>query len=166
MKTYRDILQELFDTKIKIRVASDNDTVFSAFFYVPAEKSDNLFEFQFVATKSTGRSGDVEFEPEDEWNIIFLRVGKPGEKSAIDVFNDMTAKEVFSVFSGVKTAMLRWYKSQKPDYFAFTSKSAEGSRVKLYKKFAKSIAKKLNLNMISGKVKSNEKFVFTTKNKW
>jgi hypothetical protein len=149
-------LQELFDTKIKLNVTTSNASSFSAFFYVPAEDG-NLFEFQFSATK---------VGEEFPWEIIFLRIisqSKPGDKQALDVFNDMTAKETLATFSGVKKALLLWYNSQKPDAFAFTAKSTEGSRVKLYKKFAKLIAKKLKLNMISGAAGSNERFVFSKK---
>ena len=154
MKTFHDIiLQELFDTKIKVSVSTNNSSSFTAFFYVPAENG-NLFEFFFSATK---------VGEEFPWEIVFVRANAPAGTDSIGVFNDMTAKETLATFSGVKTALMLWYKSQKPDAFAFTAKSTEGSRVKLYKKFAKLIAKKLKLNMISGAAGSNERFVFSKK---
>jgi hypothetical protein len=134
-------------------VTTDSGEVFSAFFYVPAEKSDNVFEFQFVATL---------VGEDNPWELLFLRVqSKPGGGSAIAVFNDLTAKETLAVFSGVKAALMKWYNSQKPDHFAFSAKSNEKTRIKLYDKFAKIIAAKLKFKMISGTLKSNKRYVFT-----
>jgi hypothetical protein len=162
MKSYRDILTELFDTKVRLNVTADTSYAFSAFFYVPAEKSDNIFEFQFIANKASNTLsfGDDVDEP---WELLFLRIGGPGGGSGIGLFNDLTAKETLSVFSGVKSAMMKWYKSQKPTYFAFVAKSTETTRVKLYDKFAKIIAAKLKLTMNSGFLKSNKRYIFTKK---
>jgi hypothetical protein len=162
MKTWSDIiLNEIFNTKIPIRVSQDSNKQFVAWFEIPAEdqvRGSGDFSFQFYASRAT---------EEDPWEVLFLRVqggefavAKPGFGS-IDVLGDMTTKETLATFSGVKTAMMKWVKSRKPDVFAFTAKSAETSRVKLYKKMAKLITKKINYKMISGTTKGAERFLFT-----
>ena len=152
-----DELTELFDTKIKLNVTTNDSSRFAAFFSVPAEAEAEDFEFFFSATKVG------EDHLGDEWDIIFLRANAPEGSDSIGTFNDMTAKETLVTFSGVRAALMKWYNSQKPDTFAFTAKSSEGSRVKLYNKFAKLIAKKLNLKMISGPKGRTIKYLFSKK---
>ena len=161
MKTFHQIiLNELFDSKIKLNVTEDNAHKFSAFFKVPMENKEDFFEFQFTADKGVWNGPN---QDEDMWEILFLRSYHAPGADAIGLFGDMTSKETLATFSGVKAALLKWYNSQKPDYFSFTAKSDEKSRVKLYNKFAKIIAKKLNLKLVTGKVRSNDKYVFSKK---
>jgi hypothetical protein len=127
----QNYLTEIFDTKVDIKVITSSKITFSATFTV----DDIKYQFDAENLKSTG--ADIK----QYWDVTFRRFGAVFQ-SPFDAVGNLETKEVLSVFSAVKTAMLIFLKKYKPETWLFSAKEKESSRVKLYDKFAKIIVAK------------------------
>jgi hypothetical protein len=102
---------------------------------------------------------------EQEFEVVFSRVYRlptSGRLSTkFDVMADMDIKSALAVFSGVKKSLEAWLHTNemqvKPPIFYFSAKELDASRVKLYDKFAKMIARKTKFKL---ERKSHGKQVF------
>ena len=145
MKSWTEIV-EIMDTDVPVKVTWSDQEGFETDFKVAGK------EYHFSAMADD--SEEVEYE------IGFSRIGKnkTGKLEAnFDVIGDMGMKETLAVFSAVKTSLMKWLKlyTSHKDYgkpgfslpiFYFSAKVSEASRMKLYDKFAKMIAKKLKIS--------------------
>ncbi len=129
---YQILMTELFDSKIPVKLVLDKDEDFEAKFEIPAtDPTKYPFKFGFYA----------HVVKDNMWEVSFSRLGGI-RGSSIDLLGDMDTKETLATFSAVKKSTFFWLKSNKPSKFMFSAKTSEKSRVKLYDKFAKIIAKK------------------------
>jgi hypothetical protein len=149
MKQWTELL-ELMTSNIPVHVTTQNSHVrgmetFGTEFIVKTPNENFLYSFDA-------------FNSSYGWEISFARVIKGGgmELATHDVTNDMDMKASLKVFSGVKGSMELWLKWEEKNIadddlrFYFTGKEDELSRGKLYDKFAKLIAKKLNFKVKKG----------------
>ena len=138
MKNWTEIIESL-DSKVKVKAHNDIDLMgeFETEFFV------GPMEFRFTAEH--GQGGDV------RWLIVFSRRGFGLIGSSFDVLNDLNLKQTLKVFSGIKKSMELFVKAvNKSDTdlaFWFSAKAVEKSRVKLYDKFAKQLAKKYKMTV-------------------
>lgn len=122
-----------------------------------------------------------------EWEISFARIEIGGDggtdmsaalkslnfKVIHDLQGDMDMKSSLKVFSGVRKSLEMWLKHADMENekklgkegrhlltFYFTGKIEEFSRNKLYDKFAKVIAKKLNFKMKKGQAFGENRWDF------
>jgi hypothetical protein len=101
---------------------------------------------------------------EQEFEVAFSRYitkANGRRSSKFDVMADMDIKSALAVFSGVKKSLEAWLHTNemqvKPPIFYFSAKELDASRVKLYDKFAKMIARKTKFKL---ERKSHGKQVF------
>ena len=158
MKTYRQILNELFDSKIDVEVLASTHRKYNATFEIETD-DDMTMDYVFQAVKYT----TIENASVSQWQLSFFRKIGPSA-SLFDAQNDLTKGETLQVFSGIKTAMLMFMKKYNPERISFSAKSSESSRVKLYKKFAKMIAKKFKFDLLTGSDDGEEIFDFKRSN--
>jgi hypothetical protein len=83
----------------------------------------------------------------NEFEITFSRLNVGSKKALFDVLGDRSLADSLAVFSGVKKSLEKWLKRMSDEEhlgfkFYFSAKTTDASRIKLYDKFAKIIAKK------------------------
>jgi hypothetical protein len=146
MKTFKSFyLTELFNTNVPVKVDGTWPTRSSYLtsFYV------NDMKFVWSAKPS---EGVIE--------ISFVRI--PGGYYAL---NDLDLKDTLAVFSGVKKSFELWHKWYEKeigpiDIFKFAANENESSRVKIYQKFAKQVAKKMKMTAKGETIRGKEYYVF------
>jgi hypothetical protein len=115
-------LNELFNTNIPVKTTWQSPEDWASEF----EVAGNTYEFN--------AQYDQGFK---FWDINFQNMTSIGTGYEIEGGGNALA-----VFSGVKKSMEKFLKKYEPEKFSFTSKFSERSRVKLYDKFTKMIAKR------------------------
>jgi hypothetical protein len=138
-------MQELFDTKVALKVVQNIDKGFKAEFKVD--------DFKFLVFMR------ADMIPQGHWEIIFFRVD--GTSYDMNLLGDLNAKQTLTVFSGVKSAVMKWIGERDPVAFYFSAKEDEGSRVKLYDKFAKIMGKKLGYSLKKSSGSDGIKYTLT-----
>ena len=114
------------------------------------EFSVNDYKYEFNAfNTATPLTPDI-----GGWEISFARM-QGNDILSHKLSGDLDLKATLKVFSGVKKSIEAWVKWLKTEsdfqdddlHFYFTGKAEEASRVKIYNKFAKQIAKSLKLKV-------------------
>ena len=126
-------LIEKLDLNVPIKVVANNKFTWQAQWEVGESK------FQFAADAE-------EFDNAVEWGITFWNMSHPGviTRGSTEITGDVGTSSL-KVFSGVASAFKKFIKAKKPNLFYFSAE--EKSRIRLYNRLAKMLAKEFKYNM-------------------
>lgn len=114
--------------------------------------------FQFVADMEE----DLDFDEPEDWGVTFWNKSKTNRfgLGSTEITGDFGTSSL-KVFSGVASAFKKFIQAKKPDMFFFSAE--EKSRVRLYNRFAKMIAKETRYNMEKSLEDGDYLYQFTRK---
>lgn len=130
------LLLEKLNMNKPIKVVANNKYTWQAQFNVADAP------FRFVADFEE----NLALDDPAEWGITFWNMKHPGSFTigSTDITGDVGTSSL-QVFSGVASALKKFIQAKNPDVFFFSAE--EKSRVRLYNRFARMIAQKLNYKM-------------------
>lgn len=130
-------INEVFDSKLEsFDIQTQNASTFQTHF-----RTETL-EFYFVADL-------IESEYGDNWEVEFYRyeahrpIGKRGQWGTL---KDVSQKEAFQVFSGVRKSLETFIKKYKPERFVFNAE--DPAHQKAYDTLSKVISKKAKYKLV------------------
>jgi hypothetical protein len=140
MKKWTELI-ELMDAPVSIRIIVDD--LFGDGFETTFEAAGDTYHFA-AFLESDPETRNYEFE------ITFSRFDlkqKGRGKAKFDVLGDRDLAATLAVFSGVKKSLEKWLARMEEEWvtnfkFYFSARIREKSRIKLYDKLAKLIARK------------------------